>query len=235
MFRQISQFSIFNCQYIPGPGGHVAVRRGGIVTSLIIALLGVSTMAGAMSAARARPYKTTRGGSLVINGTSTFHNWTAKSQTLIGTASFTGRWTGHGASAISLQAVDLTIPVKSLKSSEGGGMDGTMYSAMHRRKHPLATYQLTKAKLERGPTDETGTCAFKTLGVLTINGVAKNIRLVLNVARLPGGGMTITTGIKLKMTDFGITPPTAMFGVIRSGNAITITATWNLAPKKAGT
>jgi hypothetical protein len=33
----------------------------------------------------------------------------------------------------------------------------------------------------------------------------------------------------MKMSDFGIKPPTAMLGVIKSGDAITVKVNWQLA------
>ena len=41
-------------------------------------------------------------------------------------------------------------------------------------------------------------------------------------------GLTITTECGLKMTDYGVKPPTAMFGVIKSGDAISVKIKWEL-------
>ncbi len=40
--------------------------------------------------------------------------------------------------------------------------------------------------------------------------------------------LSIATKTPLKMTDYGMTPPTAMFGMIRSGDAVTVEVTWKL-------
>ncbi|MGC8539238.1 MAG: YceI family protein [Phycisphaerae bacterium] len=215
------------------PGRLRAARRGlwqaGI--ALIFGTLVLATSAGTAWAAGTRQYTAAAGGSLIINGTSTFHNWTAKTTALTGNAVFSGKWTGRGNAALKLQSINLVIAVKSIKSSEGGGMDDTMYSALDLKHHALITYELTKAHLLTRPASATAAAVFNTTGTLRVDGVTKTVPLVLTATPTPGGGVSITTKLKLKMTTFGVKPPTAMFGVIRSGNAITITATWPLAVK----
>jgi len=218
---------------LASPGRLRAARRGLWHTgmALIFGTLVLATTAGAARAAGTRQYTAAAGGNLVISGTSTFHNWTAKSTTLKGKAVFSGKWTGLGKAALKLQSINLVIAVKSIKSSEGGGMDDTMYSALDIKHHALITYKLTKAHLLARPTSATAAAVFSTTGTLRVDGVTKTVPLVLTATPTPGGGLSITTKLKLKMTTFGVKPPTAMFGVIRSGNAITVTATWPLAVK----
>ena len=222
------QFSDLCFQHLLTPGRLVAARRG-IVTSLFTTLFVAFTAMGSANAAPLAHYRAAPGGSLVISGTSTLHDWTAKSIALTGNAVFAGQWTGKGGAAIDLQSIHLVFAVKSLKSSEGGGMDDTMYSALHIKKHAFITYQLTAAHLLASPAGKTDPAVFKTTGTLKVNGVIKTVPLVLTVTPLASGGLSVTTTAKLKMTDFGVKPPTAMFGVIRSGDAITVTVTWPLA------
>ncbi len=206
-----------------------AARRG--LGGAILALFFAAAVLIPVAPAAATQYRTTTGGRVVINGTSTFHNWTVKSTTLTGNAVLTGKWTGRGQAAMELQSIHLVIAVNSLKSSEGSGMDDTMYSALHLKRHAFITYQLKTAHLLTRPAGEKTPAVFKTVGTLRVNGVTKTIPLALTITPLANGGLSITTTTKLKMTDFGVKPPTAMFGVIRSGNTITITATWPLAVK----
>ncbi|NNM89217.1 MAG: YceI family protein [Phycisphaerae bacterium] len=168
------------------------------------------------------------GSSLIIKGTSTLHDWSVKTTALSGGAVLAQRRTAAGKAVFQLRSIHLTIVVKSLKSSEGGGMDDTMYDALNRRQHPVITYHLTKASLINAPAGRSTPCVFNTTGTLMVNGVARTIHLPLQVQRLKSGGLTITTEIQLKMTTFGVKPPTAMFGIIHSGDAIKITATWRL-------
>ena len=71
---------------------------------------------------------------------------------------------------IALDSIQLTIPVKSLKSSEGGGMDSTMYGALDLKDHAAITYKLTSATLKAGPSAGQGDYHFDTTGELTVSG-----------------------------------------------------------------
>ena len=225
-------YSVF-AKSATSPDRQKAVRRG--PANWICALLPLIFLAAcpvyAAAVVDVAQYVTAPGGSLVIHGTSTLHNWSAQTKGLSGRAVLDGTWTGRGAQALELKSIHLVIAVKTLKSSEGGGMDDTMYGALHRRKHALITYQLTTASLHAPPAGKNAPAVFNTTGKLRVNGVTRSVPLVLTVTPLANGDLSIATTVKLKMTEFGVKPPTAMFGIIRSGNAITVYATWLLAAK----
>ncbi len=172
------------------------------------------------------------GSRVEVNGTSTLHNWSARSAAITARVVLAGKWNGAGKHALDLKSIALTIPVNTLKSSEGGGMDRTMDGALHAGHHPSITYTLTKSALLAGQADRTGDVDFQTRGILSVNGVAKVLHLVIHVTRNPDASLTVNTAAKLKMTDFGVQPPTAMLGIIRSGNTVGITASVHLTAKK---
>ena len=167
-------------------------------------------------------------GEALVSGTSTLHDWTVKSGSIKGAAEFSGDWKAGPAKAISLQSIDLSVAVDSLKSTEGSGMDKTMYEALKLKASPVIAYALTKATLKTSPSRQDPAYHFDTTGRLTVAGGTKDVKLDLGILPRDGGGLTITTDIALKMTDFGVKPPTAMLGAIKSGDAITVKMTWQL-------
>ncbi len=171
-------------------------------------------------------YVAASGSQAVVTGTSTLHDWTVKAAKLDGNAVFAGKWEGQGAAAIRLESISLAIPVASLKSTEGSSMDNNMYAALKKDQQPLITYTLTKATLKT-PAAAGGEYRFDTVGDLTVAGTAHSVNLEL-VVTPHGKGLTIVANTPLKMTDFGVKPPTAMFGTIKSGDAINVKATWQL-------
>jgi polyisoprenoid-binding protein YceI len=164
----------------------------------------------------------------IVSGTSTLHDWSVKSNTIQGNADFSGPWKLDSAPTIALQSISLVIPVDSLKSTEGSGMDNTMYDAMKLKQFPTITFSLAKASLKSAPSKPGSAYHFDTTGQLTVAGAAHDENLDLAVLPDNDGQLTITTDIGLKMTDFGMTPPTAMFGAIKSGDAITVKVNWQL-------
>lgn len=164
---------------------------------------------------------------VTISGTSSLHNWTVKGGVIDGEVNIAVDPKGQ----VKLGGIQVSIPVVSLKSSEGSGMDKTMYDAMDKSHHPTVTYTLTNAT-PKGPSSPTaGALHFDTVGQLAISGQKHDVKLDVAVV-LNGSHLTITTETSLKMTDYGIKPPVAMFGMVKSGDAVTVKAVWQLDERK---
>jgi polyisoprenoid-binding protein YceI len=174
------------------------------------------------------------GSEALVSGTSSLHAWTVKSNIINGNAEFSGPLKAGSAATITLQSIDLAIPVDTLKSTEGSGMDNTMYDALKMKQFPSITYRLTKATLKSPPSKQDPAYHFDTTGQLTVAGAAHAVNLDIAVQLHDEGKLTITTDVGLKMTDCGVTPPTAMLGMIKSGDAITVKVTWPLTMQPAG-
>jgi polyisoprenoid-binding protein YceI len=91
---------------------------------------------------------------------------------------------------------------------------------------------LKKASISHKPHTGLPWSVWNTTGTLTAAGHPKQVHLQLKVLTARNGTIAIETRTVLKMTDFGISPPTAMLGAIRSGNRIHIKVLWNLTPRK---
>lgn len=162
-------------------------------------------------------------GSATVTGTSTLHDWTMTSRTIAGTAVIIS-----GDSSVT--AADLSIAVNSLKSTEGSGMDKKAYEALKSDKYPVIQYHLRSTQAESGAS-EAGPRRFNAAGDLTIAGVTRQVNLGLVLAGEQTGQRTLSTHVVLKMSDFGIEPPKAMLGMIKSGDVITVDVAWRLTPR----
>jgi polyisoprenoid-binding protein YceI len=170
-----------------------------------------------------------KSGNATVAGTSSLHNWTVASTTINGTAIFAGHF--GAAAPPALRSIQLVIPVNTLKSTEGGGMDKTMYDALKMEKNPNITYSLDSATLASGPSKDDPKYHYNAVGRLTIAGWLRNVNLTLDLQSSDAGAITISTQTPLKMTDFGMKPPTAMLGMVKSGDDVTVKVTWQLAAK----
>jgi len=166
-------------------------------------------------------------GQATVSGTSTLHDWTVKGNVIKGNVVFSGEL-NTAAPPITLQSIDLVVPVDSLKSTEGDRMDNTMYDALKLKQYPTITYKLTAASLKSVPSQPGAAYHFGANGQLIVAGTSHPIYLDLAVVPHDDGRMTITTDVGMKMTDCGVTPPTAMLGMIKSGDIITVNVTWQL-------
>ncbi len=213
-------------------GGRVGAAACGLFLLSAAPVPAVGTALSHAAVSTSVYYTPVNGSKLVINGTSTLHQWSATSTVLQGGLTASGKFVS--AAAPTITAIKLVIPVKDIKSSEGGGMDSTMYDALHKGHHPFIRYTLKSATLKPAGFRQTaGVFAYNTTGVLRVNGVNKTSQLKLIVTDLPGSGLLVRVTTNLKMTDFNVSPPTAMLGIIRSGNTISINVAWRLAAGKA--
>jgi len=167
-------------------------------------------------------------GTASVSGTSTLHAWTVSGTAIWGGIRISGPWTSPPPT---FQTVWVTIPVDSLKSTEGSGMDDTMYDALKMKADPSITFVLTHADLKSAPSKDDPQFHYDAVGQLTIAGSARSVDLTLDIDPGKGDALTIATQTPLKMTDFGMKPPTAMMGMIQSGDPVTVKITWQLTKK----
>lgn len=126
------------------------------------------------------------------------------------------------------QSMTIEIPVKGIKSNEKL-MDTKTYDAFNADKNPIITFKLTDASsLQVAGSDIT----VNALGNLTINGVTKKVTLKSTGKVIKPGIYEFKGSVALKMTDFKMSPPTAMLGVMKVGDAVTLkyTATFEGQP-----
>ena len=138
----------------------------------------------------------------VVSGTSTLHDWTMTSLT----GSFSGNVSGN-----TIQDVRYSMNGKTLKSGKGA-MDNNAYKAIQAEKFPNISFTATSVNLGKGVMT----------GKLTVTNVTKTISLPVNVTK-SGDSYTIWGTAGIKMTDYGVTPPSFMMNTVKTGNDITIT------------
>jgi hypothetical protein len=153
--------------------------------------------------------------SLVIAGTSTMHDWEEKANNVIVNSDFLI----ENGSIKTLNSGFLTVEVKSIKSKEGSMMDNRTYSALQAEKFPNITFQISKVLETQNVNDYT---IIDVLGNLTIAGKTQSTELQLK-CKMNNGSINITTTKKIKMTDYGIKPPSFMLGALKLGNEVILT------------
>jgi polyisoprenoid-binding protein YceI len=149
---------------------------------------------------------------LTISGTSSLHDFESTVENLEAKGSFV--ITNDQLSDI--RDVAVRIPVKAIKSTKGKLMDNKTWEAFDHEKNPVITFALTGKKIN---TDKNTIAA---TGALTMAGVTKTINLQLTYKVLPGGELEITGSQKLVMSEYKMTPPTAMMGTIKVGDEVVI-------------
>jgi hypothetical protein len=202
---------------------HHALRRMFPVATLLIAATTCATLtAGAISAgpmAQAGPLAmdTAR---VTITGSSNIHNYTAWTDTVratgvkvaipVGGPTFWDDVLKPGA----LEGFEVAIPAATLTSPKAG-LDKNMWKALKVDAHRDITFRLTR--LERGATG-----ALMAVGTLRIAGVEHEVALALKTERRDAA-LVVRGELVLLMTDYGIKPPVAMLGMLKTDPKVTVT------------
>lgn len=169
---------------------------------------------GFSTAAKAQVYKTV-GGSIKVLGTSNLHDWEMVAQNVPADAQFTIK----GNQVQDISSFNFTLPVKSLKAKEDL-MNSRAYKAMKADKFATITFKLASAEVSQS--------VVKATGALTIAGTTKQVTLQGKAVENADGTVTVSGSRKIKMSEFGITPPTFMLGALKVGDEVTVEYTLKL-------
>jgi polyisoprenoid-binding protein YceI len=158
---------------------------------------------------------------LWIDGTSNLHSWSCKAETLDAQIDLDAVAAVQLATAPpkALKRVQVKVPVKSLKCGHGA-MDDNLYKALNADATPEISYIL--ATFEAVPGSAADSFTLHTAGTLTVAGKENKIAMDVEATRLPDGSVKAKGVIPIKMTDYGIKPPTAIFGRLKTGDEVKI-------------
>ena len=187
-----------------------------LVSALAAILTAAAHTAAPLSLASAR---------VSLDGTSSLHAYTASTtEVRVAAIDVAGTPTGDLLDYVLqpgvLKGFEVLIPVASLTSPKDG-IDKNMHKALKLEEHPDIRFRLRALEQAAG--------AYKAIGMLTIAGVEKEVALNLQVQR-KGSTLAVTGGTDLLMTDFGVKPPKAMLGMIRTDPKVHIRIELILGP-----
>ena len=114
-----------------------------------------------------------------------------------------------------LETFEISIPAATL-SSPKEGLDKNMHKALKVTEHADITFRLSRLE----GAEASG--AIRGVGILRIAGVEREVTLALKTQRTEAN-FTVTGEVQLLMTDFGITPPKAMLGMLKTDPKVTVT------------
>ena len=158
-----------------------------------------------------------------VKGSSNLHDWVMEAKN--GTIEANLNLASNVSYLAGIQSLSFNLPVKNLKSTEGNLMDTRAYDALKAGKYPNISFKLLSAT----PTSNSANkSVFKVTGELTISGTTKQIEMTANATKNADGSVIITGSENLKMTQFGIKPPSFMFGALKVTDNLTIDYTVRL-------
>jgi len=160
---------------------------------------------------------------MTVSGTSTLHEWTSE----VTQVDWTGVIAVNADNQIAINNVSISIPVKSIKSTQGRIMDNKTWDAFNAEKNPNITYRVTSYQTKVVGSET----IIDANGALSMAGVTKTIPLQVKV-RNANGQLVLTGSRKLNMPEFKMDPPSAMMGTINVGPDVTVNFEITLVPHK---
>ena len=160
-------------------------------------------------------------GRLTIAGTSNIHAYTASTTAIRVTrvqlgALPAGDLLENAFKPGVVEAFEVAIAAKSL-ASEKDGLDKNMHNALKAAEHPDITFKLLR--FESRPAPASG---MRAIGVLRVAGVDRQVAIDITTQRTDAT-LLVKGTLALLMTDFGIAPPKAMMGMLKTDPKVTIT------------
>jgi polyisoprenoid-binding protein YceI len=186
------------------------------------ALIGLGTSFAARPAALAEIPLALDSAKVTIAGTSNIHEYTASTTKVRVTraqlaASIAGAdfWE-NALKPGAVEAFEISIAAGTLTSPKEG-LDKNMYKALKVQEHPEITFRLVRFDLTGKPAG-----AAKAIGVLRIAGVEREVAMDITTKQT-ASTLTVQGRLDLLMTDYGIKPPTAMLGMLKTDPKVTVT------------
>lgn len=139
--------------------------------------------------------------SMTIDGSSTIHDWTVTANTMNGSV------TAEGTDP---KEINFEVDVENIKSERGPTMDNKMHAALKKEEHPKVSFRLSEIKNQA-----------TLVGTLTIAGQEKTVEVPVEM-NVSGQHLKLAGEQKITLQEFGIEPPTAMFGQIIVGDDVTV-------------
>ncbi len=148
-----------------------------------------------------------------VTGTSTIHDWECKvtSQSGAMTAQVGEELTAIGAASLEVKVDNIDCDSRKMNKKVGEALND-------KDKTPTIAFEMESATLSDAGSDSLSAAI---TGQLTLAGVTKTVEFPL-AGTHTGDTMTFTGSVPVRMTEYGIDPPTAMFGTLKTGDDVVV-------------
>jgi len=113
--------------------------------------------------------------------------------------------------------VEVTVPTEKL-DCRNSTMNEHMRKALKTKDFPTAVFRASSYDLARG----TDSISVTLTGSLTLGGVEKPITIKAQAKPGPNGTLIVSGTREVRMTEFGLKPPTLMLGTLKVDEKVTV-------------
>jgi polyisoprenoid-binding protein YceI len=116
-----------------------------------------------------------------------------------------------------VRGVGATIQVGAIECGNGK-MNDHLRKALKLQDFPTISYEL-KSYTVKGQGEA---AAVTAKGELTIAGTTRPIEMEVTATPTPAGGLQVKGEQQIRMTEYGVKPPTLMLGTLKVGDVVTV-------------
>ncbi len=162
---------------------------------------------------------------VIIKGTSTLHDWQMdaknfKSEMILGE----GEGKNFEISGVSFNCKSSDI------LGEQKLMNNKAHEALKVKQFSAVKFSQSGVKMESANGNS---FSGNVVGKLEIAGVSRNVELPFSGEVKSGENISVTGSFQMKMSDYGIVPPSVMMGTIKTGDEITLEYSFMMQSEKA--
>lgn len=171
-----------------------------------------AVLLGAAGTAVTPHYVLVPGSQFRIDGTSNLGPWTCTASDLAGAATPAP----HG-------ALDAHVHVR-VRSFDCGRarMNEDFRDALRAREHPEIRFELDRAVILGDGARPRAWVPVRAFGRIRLAGTERPVTIAVRGREEADGRVRVRGQLALRMTDFGVTPPTALGGVVRTRDAVVV-------------
>ncbi|WP_396163169.1 YceI family protein [Flavobacterium sp.] len=151
---------------------------------------------------------------LVVDGTSNLHDWTIDAKSMGGKATFSI----ESGDLQEIKNLDFVVEAEKLVSGKSG-MDKNTFKALKTSVNKKIIFKLIK--VNKITAQAKNVYLVETQGDLTVAGATKRINQSFTI-RLQGKKIIFYGKQKIDMTLYGVEPPTALMGTIKTGKDVVV-------------
>ena len=196
-------------------------------TPITLALIAMVT-----AAARAQSTATLAVGSesrVWIEGSSNIHSWSCSATAVDATIAVDVAFKEDPDFPRYLKTVRVKVPVTALKCGHDQ-MDKSLRRALKADDTTRAPYITAVFEAMRDGSDSTNALTVNTIGALEIAGRENTVKMNVGTTRSADGTIEAQGEVPILMSDFGVKPPTALFGALRANNRVVVKFALTLGP-----
>lgn len=125
--------------------------------------------------------------------------------------------TALAAGTHAIRTVEVRVPAAKL-DCKNGTMNGHMRKAIKAVEHPVIQFRLASYELAA----KEGGSAVTMTGTLSLGGTEKSVTMKADAVADANGALRVTGSFPLRLTEYGLKPPTLMLGTMKVGDQVTV-------------